>query len=87
MPTTLPWMRDEWIGSSADFTYPAHKARHVSLDKDGGGADTGRHRRDGGKHDEGMYCGATNCSNSTKKCRIHHFIVFPNNWRGWEEDL
>ena len=29
------WMKDVWIGNSADFTYQAHKARHVSLDKDG----------------------------------------------------
>ena len=27
-------MEEDWIGSAADFTYPAHKARHVSLDKD-----------------------------------------------------
>ena len=28
-------MKDDWTGNSVDFTYPAYKARHVVLDKDG----------------------------------------------------
>ena len=72
--TVVPaWMKDDWIGNSADFTYPAHKARHLS---DVSTA-AGQTRKDTGamaeKHNGRMGCGVANCSNSKRKCRDSPF--------------
>ena len=59
------------------FYVPGAQARHVSLDKDGGRAETGIRCAMARKHDGSMWCGAIRCSNSKSKCPDLSFNRFP----------
>ena len=59
------------------FYVPGAQARHVSLDKDGGRAETGIPCAMAGKHAGSMWCGAINCSNSKSKCPDLSLYGFP----------